>query len=120
MARAIRKRTSIKLKVQERRRSRVRKRVQGTAERPRLCVTKTNRKIVVQLVNDDLGQTLFSVATPKGKTANLSLAQELGQSVASQAIGKGIKRVVFDRGGKLFHGRIAAVATAARAAGLEF
>jgi large subunit ribosomal protein L18 len=85
-----------------------------------LCVTKTNRSIFVQVINDDIGTTLIAGSTPKGKAANLDLAKSLGDQIAKAAIAKGIQNVVFDRSGNLYHGRVAAVAEGARAGGLKF
>jgi large subunit ribosomal protein L18 len=120
MARKVTKSTDAKTAIQTRRRRRIRKKVAGTAERPRLCVTKSNKLLTAQLIDDDKGITLLSAQTPKGKTANLSLAKELGSQVAKAASAKGINTCVFDRAGNLYHGRIAAVATGAREGGLKF
>jgi large subunit ribosomal protein L18 len=120
MAKKLKKSTSAKVVIRESRRLRVRKKVAGTPERPRLCVTKTNRALFVQLIDDEKGVTLFSACTAKGKTANISLATQLGKDVASTALSKGIKACVFDRSGNLYHGRVAAVATGAREGGLQF
>jgi len=120
MARKIKKSTSVKLTVRARRKRRIRKTVVGSTGRPRLCVSKSNRKLVLQMIDDVAGVTLLAAATPKGKTANIKLATELGKSFASAALAKGIKSVVFDRGGQLYHGKIAAVASGAREGGLQF
>jgi len=97
--------------------------MQGTAERPRLNVYRSLNHIYAQIVDDAKGETILSASTlaAKMKTGgNVAAAKEIGKQVAERAIEKGIKRVVFDRGGYLYHGRIKALADAARAAGLEF
>ena len=109
---------------------RQRKRISGTAERPRLRVFRSVSHIYAQVIDDMTGTTLVSAAsteaTVKGKVTegvrggNIAGAKELGKTVAERLMAKGIKRVVFDRGGYLYHGRIRAVAEAAREAGLEF
>jgi large subunit ribosomal protein L18 len=104
-----------------RRHFRLRKKVLGTPERPRLVVTRSTRHLFVQLVDDAAGRTLVSASTYKltegDKTAR---AKQLGESVAQMAKQAGITTVVFDRGGNAYTGRIAAFADAARAEGLEF
>ena len=120
MSRKILKRTDPKVQTKSRRRYRIRKDLEGSPERPRLCVTKTNKLLKVQLIDDVAGSTLLALQTPKDKTANLVLATELGKSVALAAKAKGIEKCVFDRSGNLYHGRIAAVAAGAREAGLKF
>jgi large subunit ribosomal protein L18 len=109
----------------KRRHIRVRKRVNGTAERPRLVVTRSNRHIVAQVVNDRLGHTLASASTLESalRTAEgrkTDLSREVGRLVAERAKAAGISTVVFDRAGNKYHGRVAAVADGAREAGLEF
>jgi large subunit ribosomal protein L18 len=109
---------------------RQRKRISGTAERPRLRVFRSVSHIYAQVIDDATGTTLASAASTeaaiKGQAAagarggNVAGAQALGTTIAERLIAKGIKRVVFDRGGYLYHGRIRAVADAAREAGLEF
>jgi large subunit ribosomal protein L18 len=120
MAKKVLKKTDSKTAIRARRRRRIRSGIEGTLARPRLCVTKTNKKIVVQLIDDIAGKTLLRAETPKGKSANVSLATELGKSLAGAAKQKGIEKVVFDRSGNLYHGRVAAVAAGAREAGLQF
>jgi large subunit ribosomal protein L18 len=104
-----------------RRHFRLRKKVVGTAERPRLVVTRSSRHLFVQLVDDGKGITLVSGSTFKladgDKTAR---AKQLGEQVAKQAKDAGVTQVVFDRGGNTYTGRVAAFADAAREAGLEF
>lgn len=96
----------------ERRHNRIRAKVKGTKERPRLCVYKSNRYLEAQLINDDTGKTLVS-----GKMDD---AKKLGAEIAKKAAAAGIKTVVFDRGGFRYTGRVAALADAARAGGLKF
>ena len=104
---------------------RIRRKVQGTAERPRLNVFRSLNHVYVQLIDDAKGETLLSVSS-SGKNSpfktggNLAAAKEIGKLVAEQAQQKGFKKVVFDRGGYLYHGRVKALADAAREAGLEF
>ena|ERR1700722_271484 len=107
----------------KRRHIRVRKRVNGTAERPRLVVTRSNRHMVAQVVNDKLGHTLVSASTMEAalRTAEgkkVDRSREVGKLVAERAKAAGISEVVFDRGGNKYHGRVAAVADGARDAGL--
>jgi large subunit ribosomal protein L18 len=109
---------------------RQRKRIAGTAERPRLRVFRSVSHIYAQVIDDTTGTTIVSAASTepglKGQLAgaarggNRAGAQVLGKAIAERLIARGIKRVVFDRGGFLYHGRIRAVAEAAREAGLEF
>ena len=102
---------------------RMRKRVIGTPERPRLCVHRSTRHIRAQVIDDTNGRTLVSASTiaDKIKTGgNLSAAKEVGKLVAERAKEKGITQVVYDRGGYLYHGRVKALADAAREGGLEF
>ncbi len=120
MSRKLKKNTDAKVIGRLRRHRRIRKKVSGGAERPRLCVTRTNRQLQVQIIDDDKGVTLAFAQTPKGKTANVKLATELGKEIASKAQQLGLKNCVFDRGGYIYHGKIAAVASGAREAGLKF
>jgi len=104
---------------------RIRRRISGTPERPRLCVFRSTNQIYAQVIDDTRGETLAS-ASSVDKTAgvggggNLSGAKTVGKLVAERARQKGISKVVFDRGGYLYHGRVKALAEAAREAGLEF
>jgi large subunit ribosomal protein L18 len=107
-----------------RRHRRVRKKVRGTTERPRLAVFRSNRHISAQVIDDRSGATLAAASTTEASlrgaaTGNVEAATEVGRLVAERAKAAGIDKVVFDRGGNLYHGRVAAVADAARAAGLE-
>ena len=105
---------------------RQRKRISGTAERPRLRVYRSVSHIYAQVIDDMSGTTIASAASTEAafkaqtRGGNKAGAQALGKTIAERLIAKGIKRVVFDRGGYLYHGRIRAVADAAREAGLEF
>ncbi len=110
-----------------RKHDRVRKKISGTPERPRLNVFRSLKNIYAQVIDDTTGTTLVSASTideaVKGKIAhggNKEAAKEVGKLVAQKAIEKGIKQVVFDRGGYLYHGRIAELAEGAREGGLEF
>lgn len=106
---------------------RVRKKITGTHERPRLCVFRSLKHIYAQIIDDVSGTTLVAASTLdeaiKGKTGhcgNKSAAREVGKLVGKKAIEKGIKTVVFDRGGYIYHGRVQELADGAREAGLEF
>lgn len=116
-----------KNKIRRRIHSRIREKVAGSKERPRLNVYRSLNHIYVQLIDDSDGVTITSASTVKAGEkgakrtgGNLASAKEVGKQIAQQAIQKGIKKVVFDRGGYLYHGRIKALADAAREAGLEF
>ncbi|MGZ6005216.1 MAG: 50S ribosomal protein L18 [Candidatus Saccharimonadales bacterium] len=108
----------------QQRQNRVRSTVHGTKERPRLSVFISNRHIVAQIIDDTKGQTLVAVTTAGSKTASAGTMTEkaawVGEEIAKKAKTGKVKKVVFDRGSKLYHGRVAAVAEAARKAGLEF
>lgn len=106
---------------------RLRKRVIGVEERPRLCVFRSHKHLSVQFVNDRLQKTLLGGSTSQpalrkqlGRGGTVSAAEQLGRWVAAEALKHGIGRVVFDRGGYDYHGRVKALAEAARAGGLEF
>ncbi len=107
---------------------RIRKKVKGDAIRPRLAVFRSLKHIYAQIIDDRAGVTLAAASTNEksanpaasGVGGNLAGAKQIGQLVAQRAIEKGVKKVVFDRGGFLYHGRIKALADAAREAGLEF
>jgi large subunit ribosomal protein L18 len=113
-------------KARARRHFRVRKKITGTTARPRLVVSRSTRHLFVQIVDDSIGQTIVSASTMedalrKDSSSDKSAkAKILGQSIAERAKEKGITTVVFDRGGNKYHGRVAALADAARASGLEF
>jgi large subunit ribosomal protein L18 len=115
--------------LRQRRHTRVRRKVSGTAERPRLAVNRSLRHITAQVIDDSNGRTLAAASTADrelrdalaGKGGgNVNAAQAVGRLVASRAKAAGVERVVFDRGGFKYHGRIAALADAARSEGLEF
>ena len=101
--------------------ARVRAKISGTSERPRLNVFRSLNHIYAQLIDDQKGITIVSASSIKLKTGgNIAAAKEIGKTIAGLAIEKGVKKVVFDRGGYLYHGRIKALADAAREAGLDF
>ena len=103
-----------------RRHARVRKKVSGTAERPRLAVYRSNRHIYAQLVDDGAARTLVSASDTAISDGDKSArAKQVGQTLAERAKAAGVDRVVFDRGGRLFHGRVKALADGAREGGLE-
>jgi large subunit ribosomal protein L18 len=107
--------------IRQRIHSRIRRKLSGTTDRPRLNVYRSLNHIYAQVVDDSTGVTLASASTIKAKTGgNVAAAKEVGTEIAKKAVEKGIKKVVFDRGGYLYHGRIKALADAAREAGLEF
>ncbi len=109
-----------------RRHRRVRKKVHGTAERPRLAVFRSNKHLVAQVIDDDAGRTLAAASTAEadqraaGSGSTVDAASRIGALVAERAKAAGVDQVVFDRGGFIYHGRVAALAAAARDAGLEF
>jgi large subunit ribosomal protein L18 len=106
-----------------RRHRRVRKKVRGSATRPRLAVFRSSKHIYAQLIDDDAGRTLASASTVEdapGTTGTVAAAKVVGTRLGERAKASGITVAVFDRGGFRFHGRVAAVAEGARAAGLEF
>jgi large subunit ribosomal protein L18 len=105
---------------------RIRKKMQGTAERPRLNVYRSLNHIYVQVIDDLHGATLVSASSAEGEKANrrsggnVAAAKEVGKTIAERAKAKGVSKVVFDRGGYIYHGRVKALADAAREAGLQF
>ena len=109
-----------------RRHGRVRKKIHGTAARPRLAVFRSNKHLVAQVIDDDTGRTVAAASTAEaeqraaGSGSTVDAATRIGQLVAERAKAAGVEQVVFDRGGFIYHGRIAALAAAARDAGLEF
>lgn len=113
--------------IRHRKHVRVRKKVFGTPERPRLCVYRSLNHIYAQVIDDVQGRTLVAASTlgPELRTAegnrkNFEAARRVGKLIAERALAQGITRVVFDRGGNLYHGRVAALAEAAREQGLDF
>ncbi len=103
---------------------RIRRKLRGTAERPRLAVFRSLAHIYAQVIDDDAGKTLVSASSvdksAKTNGGTVAAAKAIGKLVAERAKEKGVQRVVFDRGGYVYHGRVKALADAARAAGLEF
>jgi large subunit ribosomal protein L18 len=105
---------------------RIRKKMEGTAERPRLNVYRSINHIYVQVIDDLNGKTLVSASTAEGKKesrtkgGNVASAKAVGKTIAERAKAKGVTKVVFDRGGYIYHGRVKALADAAREAGLQF
>jgi large subunit ribosomal protein L18 len=118
--------TKDKQLAKDRRHHRVRKKVMGSAERPRLAVFRSNKHIVAQVIDDRSGRTVAAASTLEADvrgasgTGNKSAAATVGRLVAERAKAAGVTKVVYDRGGFLYHGRVAALADAAREAGLEF
>ena len=120
-------RTEQKHKLAQRRRWRIRQKISGTKDRPRMSVCFTNKNIHIQFVDDAAGVTLAAASTTSKATpdreklaANAVSAKTLGTFAAQTALGKGIKQVIFDRGGARYHGKVKALADAAREAGLQF
>jgi len=110
-----------------RRHARVRKHVSGTSERPRLDVFRSLRHIAAQIIDDTQGRTLVAASTTeaeiRGRVAGMKKSEQariVGEILAQRAVARGIKQVVFDRGGYMYHGRVKSLADGARAAGLEF
>ncbi len=117
------KHTASKAVSREKKKLRIRKKVTGSAERPRLCIFRSARHVYAQVIDDVSGATLVAASTLDTdgvKGANKDACMAIGREVAKRAIGKNIKVVVFDRNGYLYHGRVKALADAARAGGLEF
>src|SRR5262249_143737 len=117
--------TKDKQRARSRRHHRVRKLVVGTAERPRLAVFRSNKHISAQIIDDRSGRTLAAASTVEaaiksGATGNIAAAKKVGALIGVRAKAAGVETVVFDRGGFLYHGRVAALADAARENGLKF
>lgn len=114
--------TAFKTIKRQKNKARIRKKVEGSAERPRLTVYRSGRHVYAQIIDDANGKTLASFSTLEGKltSKNLESAKKVGTEIAKRAIAKSIKSVVFDRSGYVFHGRVKAVADGAREAGLSF
>ena len=114
------------LQQRERRQFRVRKRVRGNTARPRLTVFRSHKHLYVQVIDDLHGKTLVSASTAEGKKedrrtgGNVASAKVVGKTIAERAKAKGVTKVVFDRGGYIYHGRVKALADAASEAGLKF
>ena len=116
-----------KNKTRQRIHERIRSKIMGTAERPRLSIYRSLNHIYAQLIDDMQGVTLVSANSSEGATkgakrvgGNVAAAKEVGKKIAERAKQKGVSKVVFDRGGYLYHGRVKALADSARAAGLQF
>jgi large subunit ribosomal protein L18 len=128
MADVNRKKVVDKRSRRERAHQRLRQRVAGTGERPRLAVYKSEKYVYAQVIDDERGRTLVSATSLEpelkgragGGTANKAAAKLVGETVAERALASGIKSVVFDRGGYRYHGKVKELAEAARAKGLEF
>ena len=106
------------------RHNRVRGKISGTAERPRLCVFRSEKNIYAQIIDDVAGNTLVAASTVEkafeGNGGNIEAAKKIGATVAERALQKGIEEVVFDRGGYIYHGRVMELAEGAREGGLKF
>ena len=106
------------------RHNRVRGKISGTAERPRLCVFRSENHIYAQIIDDVAGKTLVSASTVEksfeGNGSNVEAAKKIGAVIAERALKQGVEEVVFDRGGYIYHGRVKALAEAAREGGLKF
>ncbi len=118
---------AVKKLAREKRKKRIRGKINGTAQRPRLAVFRSSTNINAQVIDDTIGKTLLSASTLEKEvkaanksTGNIDAAKAIGKTIAERATKAGIKEVVFDRGGYLFHGRVKALADAAREAGLKF
>ena len=116
---------SIKQQKRIRRHKRIRSKIHGTQSRPRLCVFRSNQHIYAQLIDDDKAEVLLSVSdkeikAKKGKINKSEIAKEVGKEIAEKAMAKKIEKIIFDRSGLVFHGRIKALADGAREAGLKF
>jgi large subunit ribosomal protein L18 len=116
--------STAKQEARRRRHRRVRKKITGTAERPRLAVFRSNKHIYVQAIDDLTGRTIAAASTMEadgrsGATATVDAARAVGQRIGERVKASGVERAVFDRGGFRYHGRVAAVADGARAAGLQ-
>lgn len=114
-------------KIRQKKHQRIRKHINGTAERPRLVVFRSLKHMYAQLVDDNQGMTIVSASTLENSikseldyAGNVEAAKKVGELLGKKALEKGIRTVVFDRGGNLYHGRVKALADGAREAGLEF
>lgn len=115
---------SSRAQARQRRHLRVRKRVRGSGDRPRLAVFRSNRYIYAQIIDDDAGRTIAAASSQESESRqsrlNVETAATVGRLIAERATEAGVNRIVFDRGGYRYHGRVKALAEAARASGLEF
>jgi large subunit ribosomal protein L18 len=116
------KHTSAKTKNRLKKKIRIRKTVKGTSERPRLCVFRSAKHMYAQVINDETMQTLLTVSSlsVETKATGKELAKQIGKAIAEASLKKGIKTVVFDRNGFIYHGRVQSLADGAREAGLNF
>ena len=117
------KHTATRAVAREKKKMKIRKRVTGSGERPRLCIFRSSKHVYAQVIDDVTGTTLASASTldtDGGKGANKDACAAIGKEVAKRAVAKNIKQVVFDRNGYLYHGRVKSLADAAREGGLEF
>ena len=118
--------TNPRVVARQRRRMSIRKRIRGTEARPRLVVFRTNNHMYVQVINDETGVTLAAASTRdkalklKGHLGNKAAATKIGEAIAERAKAVGVEKVVFDRNGFLYHGRVQSLADAARSGGLDF
>ena len=128
MADLVRKKVMEKTARKKRAHQRLRQKLAGTPERPRLSVYKSSKYVYAQVINDETGHTIVSAASLEpalkglieGGAATMAAAKAVGEAVAERALAKGIQKVVFDRGGYLYHGKVKELAEAARAKGLQF
>ena len=115
-----------KSEIRKKKHARLRNRISGTAEKPRLCVFRSNNHMYAQIIDDTVGNTICSASTLDKAakaleyTDNVEAAAFVGKTIAERALEKGVKEVVFDRAGFIYHGKVQALAEAAREAGLEF
>ena len=113
-----------KLEGRQRRRQRIRKKVEGSTERPRLSVFRSNKQIYAQVIDDSSGKTLAAASSlgkdRGGEGGKVAVATAVGEAIASACKERGISQVVFDRGGNIYHGRVKALADGARKGGLSF
>jgi len=113
-----------RVKIRKKRHNRIRRIIKGTADRPRLCVKRSLKNMIAQIINDDTGTSLLQLSTQSkevsAKGTKTEASKLLGLKIGELAKAKGITNVVFDRGGYLYHGRIKAIADSAREAGLQF
>lgn len=119
---ALKKNTSEKVKSRLKKKLRIRKKLQGTADRPRLCVFRSSKHIYASLIDDVCGRTLcaFSSLNIEGKLNGVEMANKVGSELAKRAVAGNIKAVVFDRNGFIYHGRVKSLADGARDGGLSF
>ena len=118
----LKNRTASKATKRLKSKARIRKKVNGSGERPRLAVFRSSKHVYAQIIDDVSGKTIASYSTLEGNitTKNLDSCKQVGQEIAKRALAKNIKNVVFDRSGYVFHGRVKAIADGAREAGLSF